>query len=873
MSARSTPVAAPTSRGPSRPRLGSVKPPPPRTSLSRPLQDPPAKSVQPQCTNADCGTGDVAEDDGKLICRSCGFVVREVHIAQEVTFGEAANGAAIVQGVYVGANETGARSSALVGSKLGGGLDSRQVTERNGLQQINNIVSALHLTSIHRDRAMNIYRLAMNVNFIQGRSTRDVAAVCLYIACRRDTDSKMMLIDFSDILEVNVFRLGQVYNTLVQEIGLRTDGVGIYDINPENLVQRFAQDLEFGADEHRIANEAVQILKRMKRDWMLVGRRPAGVCGAALILAARMNNYRRTVREVVYTAKVADITIHKRLEEFKFTESSRLSVAEFRHHGLSLEKEQDPPAFYEQFLTKKKRRKKNTGTALDEVSDDGSPHPEDAERSIASPDARRSTSTGTSERDRQAMPPPPIPIDPALLEGSEDNSPGDGAPAAAVEDGPDESATTGQKRKRGRPLGAKAKPLPEKTTRAIEDEKQIESDMDAILNDPQEVAQASEVHQAYVPPEPETHPELEATTPPPTLQPETRRSATPEPVEPVEPFSGSGQVHEDNQPDQDQDTPRPSTEKRPASHIPDTPIIPPEEFAGDPEVDDCLLSPAEVAIKEKMWVHENADFLRTQQAKRIKREMADAARRAAGIDGETGKRGSKRKKRPHARMGDLTAYGISREGSADGSSGRGGFKDAAQATKAMLERRGFSRKINYQRVEHLYGTGHNKKKKKSTSWSAGASQSPTGASEGDASSPTASSPSRVPSLFGANNPRKAAVEETHVLPTPQATANEAATSQATADEVVAPRVEPQPAAAQGTGLHEHPAAADEGSDPDDYIDDDEGALERSSRLQDEQADEDEDYEGPRHDEEYYEGLPHGEGDERGGGEQYVDSYD
>ena len=827
MSARSTPVAAPASRGPSRPRLGSVKPPPPRTSLSRPLPDRPTQSVQPQCTNPECGAGDVAEDDGKLICRSCGFVVQDVHIAQEVTFGEAANGAAIVQGVYVGANEAGARSSALVGAKLGGGLDSRQVTERNGLQQINNIVSALHLTPIHRDRAMNIYRLAMNVNFIQGRSTRDVAAVCLYIACRRDSDSKMMLIDFSDILEINVFRLGQVYNTLVQEIGLRTDGVGIYDINPENLVQRFAQDLEFGADEHRIANEAVQILKRMKRDWMLVGRRPAGVCGAALILAARMNNYRRTVREVVYTAKVADITIHKRLEEFKFTESSRLSVAEFRHHGLSLEKEQDPPAFYEQFLTKKKRRKKNTGTAQDEISDDGSPL-EDPARST-----RRSSSVRTLDRDRQAMPPPPIPIDPALLDESDEQAQGEtAAPAeAAADDGAPESAAAGQKRKRGRPLGAKAKPLPQKTARAIEDEKQIESDMDAILNDPQEVARASELHQTFVPPEPEPelHPEPEATPPPTAQQRKRQHSATPEPA--AEPFSDPAPVPENDPVDRDQDTPRPTTEKRPASQIPDTPIIPPEEFADDPEVEDCMLSPAEVAIREKMWVHENADFLRTQQAKRIKREMADAARRAAGLDPATAQQpGAKRKKRPKGRMGDLSAYGISREGSADGSAaGRGGFRDAAQATKAMLERRGFSRKINYQRVEHLYGTG-DRRAKKSPGGSAGDGPGPAGASAASAGSPTASSPSRVPSLLGAD-PRKAAKSDATVLPTPQATAD-----------AVAPRAQPSPpAAAPGVEIHEHPEVADEESDPDDYIDDDDDVFEGSRRLH--EAKDEDDYEG------------------------------
>ena len=81
----------------------------------------------------------------------------------------------------------------------------------------------------------------------------------------------------------------------------------------------------------------------MNRDWMTPGRRPAGICGSALILAARMNNFRRTVREVVYIVKVQEQTIFNRLEEFKGTESSTLTVDEFR--TIDLERYADPPAY------------------------------------------------------------------------------------------------------------------------------------------------------------------------------------------------------------------------------------------------------------------------------------------------------------------------------------------------------------------------------------------------------------------------------------------------------------------------------------------------------------------------------------------------
>ena len=77
----------------------------------------------------------MGEDDGKLICRSCGFVLQDAQITQELTFGEASNGAAVVQGVFVGANDETARNPAIGAVRVAGGMDSRQVTERNGTLQ------------------------------------------------------------------------------------------------------------------------------------------------------------------------------------------------------------------------------------------------------------------------------------------------------------------------------------------------------------------------------------------------------------------------------------------------------------------------------------------------------------------------------------------------------------------------------------------------------------------------------------------------------------------------------------------------------------------------------------------------------------------
>ena len=71
----------------------------------------------------------------------------------------------------------------------------------------------------------------------------------------------------------------------VKEVPINGLGYEVQPINPEHLLLRFAHDLEFGSETRRVANDAVRILKRMDRDWMTPGRRPAGVCAASLIVS------------------------------------------------------------------------------------------------------------------------------------------------------------------------------------------------------------------------------------------------------------------------------------------------------------------------------------------------------------------------------------------------------------------------------------------------------------------------------------------------------------------------------------------------------------------------------------------------------------
>jgi transcription factor IIIB subunit 2 len=166
--------------------------------------------------------------------------------------------------------------------------------------------------------------------------------------------TSLALTRFNDRLyfQVNVFELGSTYLKLVRKLAIS----GIPLIDPSIYIGRFAALLEFGEDTSQIAADATKLAQRFARDWMATGRRPSGICGACLILAARMNNYRRSMAEIVQVVKIADVTLMKRLKEFQATQVGSLTVQQFRSElFVEVAPEAKPPAMIRNEKKEKER--------------------------------------------------------------------------------------------------------------------------------------------------------------------------------------------------------------------------------------------------------------------------------------------------------------------------------------------------------------------------------------------------------------------------------------------------------------------------------------------------------------------------------------
>uniref|UniRef100_A0A3Q2PF58 Transcription factor IIIB 90 kDa subunit n=1 Tax=Fundulus heteroclitus TaxID=8078 RepID=A0A3Q2PF58_FUNHE len=324
-----------------------------------------------------CGGSDIDVDQarGSAVCTNCGAVLEDNIIVSEVQFVEGSGGVSSAVGQFVSAD--GPVKAPLLGSGFhtGVGKESRAQTLQNGKRQIQQLGSQLQLNQHCLDTAFNFFKLVVSKHLTRGRRTEHVIAACLYLVCRTE-GTPHMLLDLSDLLQVNVYILGRTFLLLARELCINAPA-----IDPCLYIPRFAHMLEFGGKNHEVSMTALRLLQRMKRDWMHTGRRPSGLCGAALLVAARMHKFRRSVKDVISVVKVCQTTLRKRLTEFEDTPTSQLTVDEFMK--VDLEQECDPPSFTAgQHKVKMQQLEQELAKKLDEVEGEISCYTEEIETEL-----------------------------------------------------------------------------------------------------------------------------------------------------------------------------------------------------------------------------------------------------------------------------------------------------------------------------------------------------------------------------------------------------------------------------------------------------------------------------------------------------------
>lgn len=300
------------------------------------------------CPNKDCKSTELESDatKGYTCCTNCGTVIDDSLIVSDLQFEEGSHGSANLIGRMVSSD---ANYKSLAAGTLGNNLavssrESREITLENAKRRIKSIGQQLRLNSHCVSMAFNFYKVLLSRRLTYGRRQNNVYAACLYMTCRIEGTSHMLL-DLSDVTQVNIFELGKTYLKLSNALC-----INIPPIDPCIYIVRFSNRLHklIGTDSSKVRDielTALRLVQRMKRDWIHTGRRPSGLCGAALLVACRLNGIHCNIRDIIKIVQVCETTIRKRLAEFGDTHTGQLTLDEFM--TVDLEGEDDPPCFKE----------------------------------------------------------------------------------------------------------------------------------------------------------------------------------------------------------------------------------------------------------------------------------------------------------------------------------------------------------------------------------------------------------------------------------------------------------------------------------------------------------------------------------------------
>ncbi|KAJ3348417.1 transcription factor TFIIIB subunit brf1 [Allomyces javanicus] len=285
---------------------------------------PPAAPLAGQC--ADGAPHDLVENGAETVCQKCGVVVDQSHLVAHVEYiGDG--------GAMQGANVTATSN-----------VCAEMTFQLAALNIVNDLV-------LIKDQAKRLLNLAFASSVINNRSVKRCCAVALY-ATLRQLQRGVLLIEFTEVTNVSVFTLGALWYKFRLEfpsiVGLnQSEESGTND--PSLLVARFAGLLKLGDATHAIVNDAMALVKRMRRDWISDGRRPAGICAACLLLAARMHGIERSLHEVAHVMKLSKLTVLERLEEFQNTPAAHMSAPDLRTWAGNPPEAEDeaalPPSF------------------------------------------------------------------------------------------------------------------------------------------------------------------------------------------------------------------------------------------------------------------------------------------------------------------------------------------------------------------------------------------------------------------------------------------------------------------------------------------------------------------------------------------------
>ncbi|KAH9586537.1 Transcription factor TFIIB [Trypanosoma melophagium] len=263
---------------------------------------------------------------GTITCTLCGDIVQDQQFELDPVFGRGEKAAP--RGLRSLGHLRPTRGA--IGARMPGPRPSVEAARRGMVA----IARQLDISDDMVEMAVAVYKLAVGINAISGAKPAILCAA-LYAVCRRERTSHMIY-DFSEATNENPYEILSYMRQICE--ATRTE---VPVIDPSCMVHRFAEEMNLGPATGAVVVCALKVLRAMQDDWIACGRRPMGVCVAALLVACYMFNIPRTPDEVCGFVRLTAGTVAKRVDEFAATTTAMLeSIDDYKKDDNSL-----PPSF------------------------------------------------------------------------------------------------------------------------------------------------------------------------------------------------------------------------------------------------------------------------------------------------------------------------------------------------------------------------------------------------------------------------------------------------------------------------------------------------------------------------------------------------
>ena len=293
-----------------------------------------------------------------MICQNCGS--KEIIYQSEISCSICLECGRVLENIDEIINENPYSENLKIGNNYNLLISNHLLNSDSKTKKIfQKLISSLNLPEYFLENAIKYYKCASNKNFAKGRSQILICSIILYTLCRINK-TQHLLLDFSNVSKINIYKLGNHYLQFIKLFNINIDL-----IDPSLFLKRFINKLNLDLKSQKnVYDISLKIIQCMKKDWLIEGRNPLGICGASIYLSLSINNFKSDINFISKIVNIRKETIKKRINEFLNSRFSKFRKDEFLNLNLNLFNDVYPPSFIKNRFLDEKKEKNNKDNLL-----------------------------------------------------------------------------------------------------------------------------------------------------------------------------------------------------------------------------------------------------------------------------------------------------------------------------------------------------------------------------------------------------------------------------------------------------------------------------------------------------------------------------